>query len=602
MREYNRVGRVDMGRSFLQLDMEPEVRIPRFRAFLDFLRSRRRLRLDGFGAFIGLSVLCHLALVGFLVVRGGPPDQSAADALRSNIGAFSRAILERDRAFAEVSSGLDSVERDDFAGQAEVLSSLLLFDKTVSERDKVDFFRSLLEAAGATPDKSAGVSPTSGSSPVLSKLLDQRVKLDSASGGAFFVTRNPVNDTYEVDDLDRGTLEKIEQLDRPGPPDKESQPGGSTITVAGIYGPTSVPPEYFFRKSPYAAIAAKGPRLFTVFRGFPAEGSQPSPRPGTDTLPFRAPDPKPPAGFIFVVTRRSIQEAAGRKAVLRLSPEKRSEVLDELMALHEPEQLETFKVRYLDAFDPDQGDLAALTREFFYSNLNGVFIMTSPVASTFDIIEGIYFKRAVYDFFAAYGRRLSKTRTGVELYLDLASTYDFERRALSALRECREDVRRVLAAAEERSDGYQLRLKAFVLHRLYREVVDLARSWGISFEDLSGLYLRRQEEVYRLVSERGGETRNRALWAWGRLRWELGDVKGAVDIWKRADMSFTLPSMAFRRIRETIDRYDFTKIIESANFSHDVNEYLSAENAQDRQILLERHLKYKTWAKRLERP
>ncbi len=55
-------------------------------------------------------------------------------------------------------------------------------------------------------------------------------------------------------------------------------------------------------------------------------------------------------------------------------------------------------------------------------------------------------------------------------------------------------------------------------------------------------------------------------------------------------------------IREKIDRYDSIKITGSAGFSRDVNEWLMAENAQDRQVLLERHLKYKTWAKRSEQP
>jgi len=113
---------------------------------------------------------------------------------------------------------------------------------------------------------------------------------------------------------------------------------------------------------------------------------------------------------------------------------------------------------------------------------------------------------------------------------------------------------------------------------------------SVSFGDLSALYLRRQEEIYRHVSELGGEARNRALWLWGRLRWELGDIDSAVALWKRADMSYPLPSRAFRTIREKIDRYDSTKITVSAGFSHDVNEWLMAENAQDRQVLLERHL------------
>jgi len=581
---------------FLQLGDGPEVRTPHLRPLLDILKRRSRAILDSFGVFIGLSILCHVAIFGLIAAQGGPSVPSGAGVLRANINAFAQALLEWEREFVDVPSSPDPGARNSLADQAEAISSLLRFDKTISDRGKTDFFRSLLEAAEAVPDEPADLPLASDPSFSLAEVLEDREKLGSPSGNAFFITRNPVDGTFEVDSLDQGDLEKIEQL---------NGADGSPANAAGGYGPASVPTEYLLKKSPFAAISARGPRLFTVFRGFPEvaeEGPTTSPPPGTDEISSRGPRQDPPASFVFLAARPATRVDAGGKTALRLSPEDRARVLDDLMVLKEPEQLEAFKARYLDVYDPDLGDLAVLTREFFYSNLNSIFVLTSLVASTFDVIEGIYFKRAVYDSFAAYGRRLDDTRTGVELYLNLASAYDFERRALRALYENRAYVQRALADNDAYSEPDRLRLTAFVLDKLYREVVDLNGTLGLSFGDLTALYLRRQEEIYRHVSERGGEARNRALWHWGRLRWELGDVDSAVALWKRADTSYALPSRTFRMIREKIDRYDSIKLTGSAGFSRDVNEWLMAESAQDRQILLERHLKYKTWAKRAERP
>jgi hypothetical protein len=585
-----------MDMRFLQLGDDPELRAPHLRPLLDLLRRQSRIILDSFGVFLGLSILCHIAIFGFIAAQGGPSVPSGTDVLRSNINAFAQALMEREREFVDVPSGTDPSVRNSLADQVETISSLLRFDRTISDRGKMDFFRSLIEAAEVVPDESADLPFASDPSSSLIKVLEDREKLGSPSGNAFFITRNPVDDTFEVDSLDQGAMEKIEQM---------NGADGSSANAVGRYGPSSVPTEYLLKKSPYAAISARGPRLFTVFRGFPEiaeEGPTTSPAPETDEMPYRAARQDSSASFVFLVPRPATMVDASGKTVLHLSPEERARVLDDLMALKEPEQLKAFKVRYLDVYDPDLGDLAVLTREFFYSNLNGIFVLTNLVASTFDKIEGIYFRRAVYDSFAAYGRRLYDTRTGVVLYLNLASAYDFERRALSALYENRAYVQRALAENEGHFEANQLRLKAFVLDKLYREVVDLNGTVGVSFGDLSALYLRRQEEIYRHVSELGGEARNRALWLWGRLRWELGDIDSAVALWKRADTSYPLPSRAFRTIREKIDRYDSTKITVSAGFSHDVNEWLMAENAQDRQVLLERHLKYKTWAKRAERP
>ena len=582
-----------MGKGFLQLGDTPEAVTPRLKTLIDLLRLRGRAFLENFGVFIGLSVLCHIAVFGVIAAQGARSVPSGAEAIRSNINAFSQAVLERERGIPAERSGTETDDPVSFADQAEAISSLLRFDRTISDRGKTDFFRSLLEAAdGAThvPDDLPSAPDLSLS---LTEALADREKFVGPSSDAFFITRNLVDDTVEVDALDRATLEKIEAMT---PSEK------SAADDAVRYGAASVPADYLLKRSPYAAISARGPRLFTVFRGFPDIGGDSAATPAATVAaarPDREVSQDPPANFVYLVARPVPSGDGHGKAPLILPAEERARVLDDLMAMKEPEQLEAFKARYLDVYDPDPGDLAVLTREFFYSNLNNIFVLTNPVASTFDVIEGIYFRRAVCDTFVAYARRLSDTKTGAELMLNLASTYDFERRALDALAESRADVRRVLDEdGPGLSEAGQVGLKAFVLDKLYREVVDLNGTLGVSFGDLSTLYLRREEEIYRSVMDMGGEARNRALWLWGRLRWEIGDPDNALTLWKRVDTSHPLASRAFSRISGVIQRYDQASIAKSARFANDVDEWLKAEAALDRQALLDRHIKFRTWAKR----
>jgi len=566
-----------MGQRFIELASDPEVRSHRIRAFLKAWRERPVRLPEKFGVFICFSLLSHLILFGILLVMGYAQNSKPTAIFQSNLRAYSRALMEIEREAGRVplSESPSSPKALDDLG--EDIGSLFRFEKDISEQDKVRFFRSILESG---------------------KILDTGGRLEMATG-AFFVTKSASGDAYEVNKVDRATLDKIDQLNESrNMSPTEDQPGGDPEKNRTEHGPTEVPGEYLYRESPYAEILARGPRLFTVFNGFPdlaGERQAPSAGDRSDAAPIRAGALSSQSGIIFLTTRSPSANAEGDRAVLRLSPEERGRILDELMVLMEPEQLDAFKGRYLDAYDPDRGDLAPLTREFCYSNLNSVFIVTDLVTSTFDAIEGIHFKRPVYDFYAAYGRRLFKSKTGGALLLNLAFSYDFERRTLNALFDAHDDARRVMAGAQEVPGKYQPRLKAYVINQLYQEVSDLGGRMGLSPEDLSGLYVRRQEEIYELLADLGGEAGNRALYAWGRLDWERERFEAATEKWKRADMSYPLSSRAFRRIREMIDRYDITTSVTALK---DVDRILGNEDVYDKQNLLDRHLKFNTWKKR----
>ncbi len=507
------------------------------------------------------------------------PEPTPADAYRANALALSRALDSMRQVPGRVQLALGAGSLEARKGLEEDIGSLFRFERGVSEADKVRFFRSILEAGG---------------------IFDANSRLDTETG-AFFVAQAASGDAYDVDKIGRVTMEKLSRLAADAEASKAGPSSGEAEDTPGAaLGPTGVPREYLLRDCPYAEILARGPRLFTVFDGFPDLGdvndsSSPSAGDRSVVRPYDgAPSPLPP-GVILLTVRPSFSGEAQLPPVLSLPPAERSRILDELMTMDEPDQLEAFRTRYLEVYDPDRGDLAALTREFFYSNLNGVFVVTDPVTSAFDAVEGIYLRRSVYEVYSTYGRRWLKNKAGAALLLNLASAYDFERRTLEALFAAGDEARRILSGSDAVPGKHLPRLKAYVISSLSAEVAELAGRMRVSLEDLSALYVRRQEEIYRHLTGLGGEIMNRALYDWGRLDWERGRYEDAYGRWRRADRTCVVSSRTFRRILGLIDRYDITKSVTALG---DVGTFLSSEESLDKQALLARHLKFGTWEKR----
>lgn len=563
-----------MGRRFIELVPSPEIRAPLVRRALGALREHRPASPRRFGAFLGFSLFAHLALFGILLVTAEAPVISPADAYRANARAFSRALSQMGQAPGQVQLALEGSptrERKDLEAD---IGRLFHFAKDISEPDKVRFFRSILEAGG---------------------ILDAGGRVDTEVG-AFYIAQAASGDAYEVDMIDRSVLDRIARMAADGA--AEARAAESAGAVRAETGPADAPREYVTRDCPYAEILARGPRLFTIFDGFPDLGEEedrPLPSAGdrSGARPGEGGFPRFPTGVILLSARPAL--AARPVPVLSLSSAERGRILDELIELGEDDQLETFKTRYLDVYDPDGGDMAVLTREFFYSNLNGVFIVTDPVTAAFDAVEGIHLRRAVYETYARYGRLLRRTRTGAALLLNLASAYDFERRTLEALAEAGREARWVMATTTAPSWQHQPRLKAYVVERLCSAVTELAARMGLTVGELSSMYLRRQEEIYRRLTGFGGDVMNRALFDWGRLDWALGRHAEAVAKWDRADKTGALSPRAFRSILAIMDRYE---VVGSPKALADIERILLSNEALDKQDLLARHLKYGTWAKR----
>jgi hypothetical protein len=367
-----------MRRRFIQLAGAGDHPALTIRGLIRSLRSfnalRRRL-FDKFSGFVALSLVLHLAGIGILIVTGNAPRADAAAAPRSNLRAFARAMegLRTDAGPGRSVDPASALARRAIEELEEQLDSLFRFEKGITEREKAEFFRSLLQMVQAAATEAPPGTPSApGPEASLEEFLEASRRLDASGGAAFFITKSVVSGVFEIDKLDRAALESIERASREsGAAEAEGPPDGHPVTILNEFGPVEVPREYFYRRSPYADILARGPRLFTVFKGF-ARLSDDAPAPALEdpataarASPGRDETRSLPMGVVYLGSRLPARTPGAEKPALSLPRGERARLLDEFMELKEPEQLEAFRRRFLEVYDPDGSDMAALTRDFF---------------------------------------------------------------------------------------------------------------------------------------------------------------------------------------------------------------------------------------------
>jgi hypothetical protein len=327
-----------------------------------------------------------------------------------------------------------------------------------------------------------------------------------------------------------------------------------------------VPGEYFYRDSPYRQIAAAGAGLFYVVKGFP---DVPSPRPANsqdrtgggnarEVLRTEAATEGPsPAFVVFLVTRGGPREQALAPSAARpalILPEKEVDrVLDGLMALPVTEQVRTFNRDYLQAYDPDSPDLARLTGEFIYRNLGMVFVQTGePLSRGFDLLEEVFYDNLSLDAIVPYALKYPRSRTGAEILLALAASYEFERRAIVALDGSLDAAKAVLThPSERRFFVHNKNVKAYVAMEVYRDLAaELISRDFPALETVLQKYRDEQLRIYDLLAGLGGEIKCRALYALGRYHWDEGRTELAMETWKGTDPVFADETLT--RIRGAI--------------------------------------------------
>jgi hypothetical protein len=584
-----------MGHRLLGLYQFPKEEQHRFRNLVKSVQTLVRRAQGKFVFFVGLSLCIHLLVFGVLFIRNNSQASGAGAQAQSNERAISKAMMEiANRTGLQTPSG-KGVSPEKMEAMARYLGEFVTVDPSITEKEKTEIFRDLMQLYSGLVQKEDRAIPFDPQiMSRLAALLKQERSLKLDSGDTIVVAKSSPGGQYEISKVAKTSLDKLKRLEEEA---KSGRVGARSVNgmvqASATNGPKFIPEEYYFKKSPYQEMMAKGARLFAVFKGFPVLSMKPSKgglrdEPRTQEMVPRSTLSTP--GFVYLVSKRPSQIEKPEGAVLNLSDNERSRILDELMALKESEQLDAFKKRYLDRYDLDQEDLAKLTREFLFSNMNGIIVMTDRIGSAFDFIEEVYFKRPVYDFFASYTCRFPKSRTGIELLFFLTSSYDFERRALENL--LLSHMEGVVEGGKEDSGIYQPRMKAFVLNQVYQDINVLSKRIDVPLESLLDQYTRHQEEIYGMLVELGGETRNRALYAWGKHYWDQEKFELAVEKWKQVDTSFPVPSSAYWQIMGFVTRFGL------GNSVHEIDNVLREGSASDRQDLLERHLKFHTWKNR----
>ncbi len=531
------------------------------RAAIDWLARKKRR----FSFFVGLSLVAHLALFGMAILLG-PLTKSPASptAVRArDFQTFKDALQEyasdgqSPERLANALIALTEGEIEEAFRQAPVL------DYRLADREKAGLYKMMLTQALSEFTEGPGEGPSALDLPLSHYFGSLREMPVETVGEEYRLIRidDPLEESARLFKLSRERAEEIEALCLLG-----GEAGSRSAEVNLVDGEgrfLTVPGEYFYRESPYLQIAAAGSSLFFVIKGFP---ELPSGKTGNDpdhaepeSLPEGRPTgiPREPPSPVFSVIlmsksvpREPMSEATAAKPSLALTDRDIDRVLDVLMALPVVEQVRTFHRDYLEAYDPDSGDLARLTGEFLYRNLGMVFLQTGdPLSRGFDLLEEVYYDNLSMDGFVAFAQEHPRSRAGVEILLGLAASFEFERRAIIALDGSLDAAKRVLA---EPANGpfsvHNKNVKAYVVREVYFDLAAELRDRG--YPDLNSVVQKYRDEqlrIYDLLMGMGGEIRCRALFALGRLYWDEGNTGLAMETWKSTDPAFADETLTWIR-------------------------------------------------------
>jgi hypothetical protein len=556
---------------------------------------------DGFAKFLAASFIAHSLFLAALALATSPRDDHATAAWKAEtrlIGDIA-ADLAGKSSFKGSPAGEVTVEM--VAGLLTRIYNRLEFSRDLTDRERSEIFRQLIDTEN--PAAAAVAVPLSDAE--LDSLIEAKIKegLALSSGGIVELMPRPAGGRLPVRKLGAARAAEIgrRQQEEKAPAAVKTISDGQAVLVPVESGTMEVPAEYYFRSSPLRKMAALGADIFTIIRergsapGFMRGRSSPSAAAGTKALPPRLSG----NGTALLVFLRAggapVPKLAAQRPRLRLSRPELERILDSLMALDTEGQLSAFKEDYLDRYDWDDGDLALLTREFLFNNMNGVFFILDDFAAAFDQAEELFFKRPVYDFFGGLAGRAPGTATDAEIRFYLAAGLDFELRTLERMLAVRKELDEVIEGRKRPASVFQPEAKALVLKRISDDFLGAAARLGLSAAEVLDWHVAQQQRILEGLAETGGETRNRALYAWGKLLWAQGEYEEAVRKWRQVDVSVPLRAYAYLSIMEIIDRYGLTDGVRKA-----VGEKLAQENASDRGFRLARHLKFHTWAKRGE--
>ena len=571
------------------IELFPEqrtMRRPLGKSLAAFLSAASQ-QLESFSVVLALSFIVHALLLGLLVVQGSPNSKARQEAAAKDLRLFAEAVGSLIRAETRTSGNAPSPSEVLSGSTVPRLEANPAFGPGVSDREKVEIFKELLTSNLAFPEEQGRAVKE-----VLRLESGEKVFLSGSADGS---------GTLEIYKLKKGDADVLADLKSRGEYVQEPPADtAGTIRLAAGAETKEVPAGYFYRDCPYEEILSRGASLFSAVNGFPdlapdeqASGKvQPSGIPAAPAVP--AADK---ARFSVVYLSLSLPVsplARDDNAVdLPLSREDVARILDGLMAFPEEEQFERFEKDYLAKYDPEDENLARLTREFLYANINGAFFVVDALTSAFDSLEELYHKKSVFEKLDTWRRKAPRSKTSAELLFCLASAYDFEKRVIRYLASAHPEAKGVLDRKLNKPSLFNPGVKAFVVITVCRDLLGrLARGGYSSIDEAISSYTQEQFRIYDSLLGFGGETKNRALLAAGCLLWQEGGHDEAIKRWRQIDVTSKI-ALAYEIRRSLDDPWGFRRSPVWA-----IDDTLAKDSAKNIEILHERAVKYQKWSRR----
>jgi hypothetical protein len=546
----------------------------RMRSFLVKARSIWRVNRGKFSFVFMISLGLHITVLMFLLSFQRNTASGLVKEKAANESAFKRALAELKNGDQSLGGGIDTGIR----------SQDIRFNPSIGEKERAEIYKRLLTSSGAEDQLSSG----------RKYFVDKSL---GDGGGA------------SVDILDNSDGAKLRRLRQPENYLKEAAPTfGDYVKVKPNWkgkALDSVPQEYFFRECPYEQILAKGAFLFAIVKGFPESLGESEHVTGA-SRPHKADRGESstvPAGGFQIIRLQEMpsssvfsERQAQTKKAAALTDKQIRDWLDEIMALPESAQFLSFRDRFLSVYDADDPQLARIAREFVASNLNTVYYFVDDFSLAFDGVEEMYYKRDVYDQFAAYWQANPRSRTGEELALALGGVYDFERREITRLLTIADEIADILAYRRGNTSVFNPVAKAYVLGEIRNKVERSLRAMGLkSIDQVRERYIDAESKIYSSIAEKPGPNRDRALWALGELYWDDMRYLAALDAWRRISGLFSSP--VFEAIRGFLDLPDAS--IEKAILK--IDKAFEDDSYTGTAQMLRRQRQFKKWLNRTNR-
>ena len=564
------------------------------------IRKRRH-----FSFFVFLSLAAHLALFGMVIIlapKGKAPSSESVEQardfqmFRDSLQEYSVSGYTPERLANALAALTEEEIKVGFAKAPKL-------DDRLTGLERGGLYKMMI--AQAIADFKEGAGERSALDLPLSQFfkdLREMPLVDPSGDYSFVKIDNVLDESARLFRLSKEKAQALESLSllSNGPKD----PSGEVKLLDAEGRILSIPGEYFYRDSPYLQLVAMGAKLFYAVKGFPKLPAVGTRQDKAEEL--RQEDEKslsrdglsPIFTVVYMPRRRPGAPALppflpSVRPSLVLPPDEAERVLDGLMALPVEEQVRVFNRDYLQTYDPDSPDLALLTRDFIYRNLGMVFILTNdPLSRGFDLLEELYYDNLSLDELVPYALKSPGSRTGAEILLSLAASYEFERRAVIALDESLDAAKQVLAdPSDDRFFVYNKDVKAYVLREVYRDLAsELHLRDFLSLDSALQEYREEQLKIYDVLAGMGGAVKSRAKYALGSFYWYEGQTDLALDIWKSIDPVFATGTLS--KIKAAMDGAGLNGVISR------IDGILGAEAASDRDGLLDRIKRFHKWEKR----